>query len=183
MILQLLQKCAFFDEMTNVQQENSWNMLNEFVPGTDPDNMNDGLDETYPHSIDFDRGAYKDTLSNVQRDGHLFREIAEFRRKRKDRLNKIRKMRRNLKENRDKLKEMKRDDGNLGFSPTPYYSSAYGYTGLEGTMEFPLEYYSGALTNEPGSITNNPYNTIYQSATERAIRRKIRAIIGPDLIK
>jgi hypothetical protein len=39
----------------------------------------------------------------------------------------------------------------------------YGYTGLEGSLEYPLEYYSGSISEEPGAITGNPYNNTYQS--------------------
>jgi hypothetical protein len=151
-----LLKCAFFEEMGNVQQQYLWNELGQNIPGTDPEKSGD-LDNLI-RFIDSGRGQYQDTQSNYQRNGKLDHEFIDMKKRRQKRFDRIRRMHK-------KLKDMKKEDGNIAFNPTPYYSSQYGYTGLEGTFEFPLAYYSGALTNEPGAITNNPYNTIYQAAS------------------
>lgn len=67
--------------------------------------------------------------------------------------------------------------------PHPFYSSLYGYTGFEGAMSSPLEYYSGSITDEPGDTTNNPYNTVYQLASGENERITIRSMILKDFIK
>jgi hypothetical protein len=70
------------------------------------------------------------------------------------------------------------------FEPHPFYQSLYGYTGFEGAYTSPMEYYSGSIAEEPGAITNNPYNNPYQSsATASSIERiKIRAMIFNDML-
>lgn len=70
------------------------------------------------------------------------------------------------------------------FTPHPFYQSQYGYTGFEGAYTSPLEYYSGSISEEPGAITNNPYNNTYQSSSiaSRIERIKIRAMIFTDMI-
>lgn len=112
--------------------------------------------------------------ANRQRDGEEFDEFS-----RKNRLRKLKRLVRMM-----KLK--KKDKQNI-FTPAPYYSSQYGYTGFEGAYTSPLEYYSGGVTEEPGAITNNPYNNSYQGgsfsgASSRNERLKIRAMIFKDYI-
>ena len=70
------------------------------------------------------------------------------------------------------------------FQPHPFYQSLYGYTGFEGAYTSPLEYYSGSIAEEPGAITNNPYNSPYQSSAiaSRIERIKIRAMIFNDML-
>ena len=113
---------------------------------------------------------------NRQRDGNEFEEFKRFRRKK--RLNRLKRL--------TKLKKMKRKKN--VFTPAPFYSSQYGYTGFEGAMTSPLEYYSGSISEEPGAITNNPYNNSYQGgsfsgASSRNVRLKIRGMIFKDYIK
>lgn len=68
------------------------------------------------------------------------------------------------------------------FEPHPPYDSAYGRIGIDGLTTDLLDYYSGSISEEPGAITNNVYNTVYQSASARDIRLKIRAMIYEDYI-
>lgn len=63
------------------------------------------------------------------------------------------------------------------------YESAYGRISIDGLTTDLLDYYSGSISDEPGAITNNVYNTIYQSASSRDVRLKIRAMIYKDCIK
>jgi len=111
-----------------------------------------------------------------QRDGKEFDEFKKFRRKKRlDRLKMLM-----------KLKKMKSKKD--VFTPSPFYPSAYGYTGFEGAYDSPLEYYSGGIMDEPGAITNNPYNNSWQgnsyaSANSRNARLKIRAMIFKDYIR
>jgi hypothetical protein len=90
---------------------------------------------------------------------------------------KILKLKKKIKDKKQKKKKV--------FQPHPFYESAYGYTGFEGAYTSPLEYYSGGISEEPGAITNNPYNNTYQAslASSRAERIKIRAMIFDDVIK
>jgi|SRR5271166_828979 len=151
-MIHLLQKYGFWDEMTNVQQEHSFDEMNSFQ-----------------HGVDGDRTLDQDRRENHSPDGDDdLEEIKEMKQKRDKRLARIKKM-------KNKVKDMKKDDGDVALQPTPFYSSVYGYTGLEGTFEIPVEYYSGGITNEPGAITNNPYNSIYQPASERLVRLILRA--------
>jgi len=113
--------------------------------------------------------------ANHQRDG---KEFDEFSRK-----SRLRKLKRLL-----KLMKLKKKDKQNVFTPTPFYSSQYGYTGFEGAYTSPLEYYSGGVMEEPGAITNNPYNNSYQGgsfsgASLRNERLKIRAMIFNDYMK
>lgn len=81
--------------------------------------------------------------------------------------------------NRRKNKKKKQ----IILEPHPFYQSQYGYTGFEGAYTSPLEYYSGGISEEPGAITNNPYNNTYQLANDRSARIKIRAMIFGDLAR
>lgn len=115
------------------------------------------FDEFHPPGDTQNREAGEERLEDHQRDGKEFKEFDQF--KRKKRISKLRKL----------LKEMKNDGNNPPMQPTPFYSSVYGYSGFEGAMTDPLEYYSGSISEEPGAITNNPYNTIYQSAANNTV--------------
>lgn len=111
--------------------------------------------------------------ANRQRDGSEFDEFRAF--KRKKRLRRLK-----------SLLNMKKKKQDV-FQPTPFYSSMYGYTGFEGAMTSPLEYYSGSISEEPGAITNNPYNNSYQGgsfsgASVKNERILIRAMIFNDYI-
>jgi hypothetical protein len=65
----------------------------------------------------------------------------------------------------DDIKEKKEEEeNNPPLQPGSFYPMMYGYVGLEGATSTPLEYYSGGISEEPGAITNNPYNNIYQMA-------------------
>ena len=85
-----------------------------------------------------------------------------------------------IKEDRKEHKHKKQDV----FQPHPFYQSQYGYTGFEGAYTSPLEYYSGSIAEEPGAITNNPYNNPYQSSStaSRIERMTIRAMILKDIL-
>lgn len=132
----------------------------------DPDPYN----QYYPPGEIKDNEDYGDQMGNRQRDGNEFEEFKEFRKKRKlERIKKLLKLRKKKKKN--------------VFQPTPFYSSEYGYTGFEGAMTSPLEYYSGSIMDEPGAITNNPYNNTYQQASDRSERIKIRGMIFKDYIR
>jgi hypothetical protein len=116
-------------------------------------------DEFFSPGVNTKEDTDTDKLENRERDGNEFRE---FRRN-----NRLRKLK--------KLKKKK-----LKIQPTS--STPYGYTGFEGAYTSPLEYYSGSITNDPGAITNNPYNDTYQTAHSRNERLKIRAMIFKDFI-
>jgi hypothetical protein len=150
----LFEKCAYFEDVSNVQQEHPYSELNGFMFGVDGDRTQD-----------------QDRRENHEPDGDDLKEFREFHKKQKNRLNRLKKMRKMHK----KLKEMKKEDGSMPtLRPTPFYTSLYGYTGLEGSFDYDLEYYSGSVINEPGAITNNPYNNTYQQASERNVRRILR---------
>lgn len=85
-----------------------------------------------------------------------------------------------IKKDRKEHKHKKKDV----FEPHPFYESQYGYTGFEGAYTSPLEYYSGSISEEPGSINNNPYNNPYQSSStaSRVERIKIRTMIFNDIL-
>src|ERR1700674_5023276 len=59
---------------------------------------------------------------------------------------------------KDKLDEA---DGDKGLSSADFAPGMYGQMhGVEGLNAYPLEYYGDGLTEDPGAITNNPYNNI-----------------------
>lgn len=156
----------------NEANSNSWGTEGNSFFQEDPYPFN----QYYPPGMIDYRDEHTDSMSNRQRDGKEFEEFDKF--KRKKRLNKLRKLL--------KLKNMKRKKN--VFQPTPFYSSMYGYTGFEGAMTSPLEYYSGGIMEEPGAITNNPYNNSYQGgsfsgASSRSERMKIRGMIFKDYIR
>lgn len=150
------------DSSSSIQQTNSFFQ-------SDPYPFN----QYFPPGMVTDRPMNLDRLENHQRDGKDFEEFKRF--KRRKRLNRLRKLL--------KLKKMK-SKKNV-FTPAPFYSSEYGYTGFEGARTSPLEYYSGSIMDEPGAITNNPYNNTWQGnsyASSRIERIKIRSMIFNDYL-
>jgi hypothetical protein len=129
----------------------------------------------YPPGVVIDKDKYQiDQSATHQRDGHEFDEFRKF--KRKKRLKRLKRLQR--------LNEMRE---NPTIQPSPFYQSLYGYTGFEGAMTSPLEYYSGSILEEPGAITNNEYNNSYQGgsfsgASDRGVRLQIRAMMLKDRI-
>lgn len=159
----IIQKYSYNDEAPNAWMPDSNSFFQE-----DPYPFN----QYYPPGEVLDREDYNDRMEDHQKDGKDFEEFKRF--KRKDRIKKLKKLL--------KLKKMKKEDVP---QPHPFYSSMYGYTGFEGAMTSPLEYYSGSIMEEPGAITNNPYNDSYQGgsfsgASSRIERIKIRAMIFRD---
>lgn len=127
-----------------------------------------GNDQYYPFNEFIPTGMVQeysrdlDRYENKERDGSEFKEF-----RRKKRLKRLK-----------KIKELL-DYKNKALSPSPFYSSLYGYTGFEGAMTSPLEYYNGTITDSPDAITN-PYNNSYQVAANERI--KIRAMIFDDYL-
>jgi hypothetical protein len=151
----ILDKFAYFDDVSNVQQEHAYTELQGAIPG-----------------IDGDRTMDQDRRENHEPDGFDNKEFYAIQKRRKRIIERLKKMRAMHK----KLEDMRKMDGNAAFQPTPSYTSPYGATGTEGTLTYPsVEYYSGSVLNDPGAITNNPYNTTYQQAAERTVRLQLRA--------
>jgi hypothetical protein len=126
--------------------------------------------EFIPTGMVQEYGINLDRYENKQRDGKDFDEFKQF--KRKNRIKKLRKL----------LKSRKKSK-HTTLQPTQFYESLYGtpsdFTGLNSS---PLEYYSGTITDSPDSLLN-PYQNSYQSACDRNIRIKIRAMIFADHIR
>ena len=82
-----------------------------------------------------------------------------------------------------KLLKSRKKSKHTTLQPTQFYESLYGtpsdFTGLNSS---PLEYYSGTITDSPDSLLNQ-YQNSYQSACDRKIRIKIRAMIFADHIR
>lgn len=107
-----------------------------------------------------------DRYENQQRDGNEFEEY-----KRKKRLEKLKKLK--------KLQKKK----NVILQPAPFYSTLYNTpSDFSGLNTSPLEYYDGTITDSPDAITN-PYNNTYQSASDRQVRLKVRAMIFDDFLQ
>jgi hypothetical protein len=114
-----------------------------------------------------------DKFENQNREGEDFEE---FDAKKKD--DEWEKFKRKVKKIKRKLKKEKPKD--VALSPHPFYSSMYGASGIEGPLSGSgLEYYGGGLSEEPGAITNNPYNTVYQSASMKK-RREFLSKLAKD---
>jgi tRNA nucleotidyltransferase/poly(A) polymerase len=149
---------------------NGWMPENNPIFQEDPYPFN----QYYPPGEIVDKEHYYTDRSDKQPDDDELDDIKERRLKR---LKRIKRM--------QKLKEMKGKNEPI-LEPTPFYSSLYGYTGFEGAMTSPLEYYSGGIMDEPGAITNNPYNDTYQgnsfSIASKNERILIRAMILRDVI-
>ena len=158
----------------NDANPNGWMPENNSFFQEDPYPFN----QYYPPGEIVDRDDYNERQSNHQRDGKDFEEFNQF--KRKNRIKRLKRLRKLL-----KLKNMKKKKN--VFQPHPFFSSPYGYTGFEGTTTSPLEYYSGSIMDEPGSITNNPYNDTYQgnsfaNANSRSERIRLRGMIFKEYI-
>jgi hypothetical protein len=78
-----------------------------------------------------------------------------------------------IKERKSKRNNKKQKQKQNTFEPHPFYTSQYGYQGLDGTFSTPLAYYSGTIIDGPDNV-QNPYNTPYQSASLRQERILIR---------
>lgn len=153
---------------------NGWMPENNPIFQEDPYPFN----QYFPPGMALDKDDYHRVSTDYQRDGKDF----DFKELRKNRLKRLRRIKR-----MQTLKGMKAKKKPV-LQPTPFYSSMYGYTGFEGAMTSPLEYYSGGIMDEPGAITNNPYNDTYQGnsfslASIKNERIQIRAMILKDFIR
>jgi hypothetical protein len=160
-LIDILKKYSYNDQVSSEWMPDSNSFFNE---------QSGPFNQYFPPGTIEDRDDLNDMSENHQKDGKDFEEFKQFKRlKRRNRLKRLMKLRKNKKKK------------NV-FQPAPFYSSMYGYTGFEGAMTSPLEYYSGTIADNPDAITN-PYNNTYQGASLDTERIKIRGMIFKDYIK
>ena len=171
----------------------AYNELYQSVWEVNPDQWEEspyyhrGGDEGYPWSDyalpGFGRPGVEtlsdlDRRENRQADGKEFDEVKSDERRGK-RLNRLQELKKALKDKKNKIP-----------NPHNFYSSEYGsFTGIDGLYSYPDEYYSGTIadsdtTTGGGFSMINPWQDIYQSASDNSERIKIRAFfLSPFMIR
>jgi hypothetical protein len=106
-----------------------------------------------------------DRQQNHQMNGQEFDEIKGFDDRKKRRIKRFIELRKAMQDKKD----------NPLLNPHSYYTSQYGsLTGVEGLNSFPMDYI-GTVADDPGAMVN-PWQNIYQSASDTSERIKLRAL-------
>jgi hypothetical protein len=137
-------------------------------------------DEQYPYNqyMPFgqemmERPRDLDRMENIGKDGEEFPEFSEFRKRKNKRLKRLKLLRKLMQEKK-----------NTVLDPAPYYASEYGsLTGVEGLNAYPTAYYSAYIADNPDAVLN-PWNNIYQSASNTIQERvKLRSLFFNNFVK
>lgn len=113
-----------------------------------------------------------DKWENREPDGEEFDEVKEFDERKKKRIKRLQQLRQIMKEKRH----------NPALTPQSYYASQYGsMIGVEGLNSFPMDY-TGTIVDEDNWFVN-PWQNIYQSASDTSERIKLRALLLNNFVR
>lgn len=138
-------------------------------------------DESYPYNqyiplgdaAAMEKPDNNERMEDHQKDGKEFEEFAQFQKNKDKRLKRLKLLRQIMKENK-----------NPALNPSPGYSNQYGnMAGVEGLNSYPTEYYGATIADSPDNVIN-PWQNIYQSASNTAQERiKLRSLFFNNFVK